>query len=130
MAHWAELDENNVVIRVTVGSNDDPDEGYGWLVENLGGRWVQTSYNANFRKKFAGIGDIYYEDGDVFIVPQPYPSWSLDENYDWVAPVPMPADAWSMDNLDGVQYEWDEDSLAWVVIEPPPPPPWVEVSVE
>jgi hypothetical protein len=91
MAHWAELDENNVVLRVTVGSNDEPDEGYGWLIENLGGRWVQTSYNGNFRKKFAGIGDTYHEEGDVFIVPQPFPSWSLDENYDWQAPVPKPA---------------------------------------
>lgn len=71
MAHWAELDENNVVIRVTVGNNNDPagDEGYSWLINNLGGRWVQTSYNANFRGKYAGIGDIYDEVNDIFYTP-------------------------------------------------------------
>jgi hypothetical protein len=122
MAHWAELDENNIVLRVTVGSNDEPDEGYGWLIENLGGRWVQTSYNANFRKRFAGVGDTYHEDGDVFISPQPFPSWSLDENYDWQAPVAKPADAWSMDNTDGVQYEWDEENLSWIEVIPPQQP--------
>lgn len=132
MAHWAEIDENNVVIRVTVGDNNDPngDEGYKWLIDNLGGRWVQTSYNANFRKKFAGPGDIYHEDGDVFTGPQPYPSWTLDENHDWQAPVPKPADAWSMDNRDGVQYQWDEGSLSWAVVEPPSPPPGFEVPAE
>lgn len=67
MAHWAELDENNIVLRVTVGSNNDPDEGYSWLVENLGGRWIQTSYNAKIRGKFAGIGDYYDEENDVFV---------------------------------------------------------------
>jgi len=72
MSHWAELDENNKVIRVTVGDNDDPngDEGYQWLIDNLGGRWVQTSYNANFRGKYAGIGDTYDEVNDVFAGPQ------------------------------------------------------------
>ena len=67
MAHWAELDENNKVIRVTVGSNDEPDEGYQWLIDNLGGTWVKTSYNANFGGKFAGIGDTW--DGENFIAP-------------------------------------------------------------
>lgn len=69
MAHWAELDDDNIVLRVTVGSNDEPDEGYQWLIDNLGGRWVQTSYNANFRGKFAGIGDIYDPVNDVFVSP-------------------------------------------------------------
>lgn len=71
MAHWAELDENNVVLRVTVGDNDDPngDEGYQWLINNLGGRWIKTSYNATIRGKFAGIGDIYDEVNDVFYTP-------------------------------------------------------------
>lgn len=122
MAHWAELDENNIVLRVTVGSNDEPDEGYGWIVENLGGRWVQTSYNGNFRKKFAGMGDIYHEDGDVFTGPQPFPSWSLDDNYDWQAPIPKPDNAWSLSNLDGVQYEWDEENLSWIEVIPPQRP--------
>lgn len=73
MAHWAELDDNNKVIRVTVGDNNDPagDEGYQWLIDNLGGRWIKTSYNANIRGKFAGIGDTYDEVNDVFVAPQP-----------------------------------------------------------
>lgn len=107
MAHWAELDENNIVLRVTVGSNDEPDGGYGWLIANLGGRWVQTSYNNNFRKQFAGIGYTYDEDADVFIAPQPYPSWVLDENHDWQAPVPMPTEG---------HWYWDEDSLSWIEV--------------
>ena len=69
MAHWAELDENNVVIRITVGDNEDPSEGYDWIMENLGGRWVQTSYNASIRGKFAAIGDTYDEELDVFVAP-------------------------------------------------------------
>lgn len=71
MAHWAELDENNIVLRVTVGDNNDPDEGYQWLLENLGGTWIKTSYNANIRGKFAGIGDIYDPVNDIFVTPEP-----------------------------------------------------------
>lgn len=67
MAHWAELDENNIVMRVIVTSNDDPNEGYDWIMENLGGRWVQTSFNANFRGKFAGPGDRYIPSSDIFV---------------------------------------------------------------
>jgi hypothetical protein len=71
MSHWAELDENNVVLRVLVGDNNDPagDEGYQWLIDNLGGRWVQTSYNANFRGVYAGVGFTYDETNDVFVAP-------------------------------------------------------------
>jgi len=74
MAHFAELDENNIVLRVLVTDNNDPngDEGYSWLVENLGGRWIQTSYNGNIRGKFAGIGDRYDETLDEFITPEIY----------------------------------------------------------
>jgi hypothetical protein len=74
MSHWAELDENNKVIRVTVGDNNDPagDEGYSWLINNLGGRWIQTSYNANFRKSFAGVGMIYDEELDEFLPSEPF----------------------------------------------------------
>ena len=71
MSHFAELDDNNFVIRVLVGDNNDPagDEGYQWLIDNLGGRWVQTSYNANFRGVYAGIGFTYDEINDVFVEP-------------------------------------------------------------
>ena len=67
MAHWAEIDKKNIVVRVTVGSNDEPDEGYQWLIDNLGGTWIKTSYNAKIRGKFAGIGDFYDETKNEFI---------------------------------------------------------------
>lgn len=107
MSHFAELDENNVVIRVLVGDNNLPNEGYDWFVENLGGRWVQTSYNANFRKHFAGIGFTYDEELDAFISPKPYESWVLNEETClWESPVPYPED--------GKVYYWNEDSLTWI----------------
>lgn len=83
MAHWAEIDENNIVLRVLVGDNNDPagDEGYSWLVNNLGGTWLKTSYNTfggvhilggePFRKNYAGVGFIYDKDLDAFIPPKP-----------------------------------------------------------
>ena len=91
MAHWAEIDENNIVIRVTVGSNDEPDEGYQWLIDNLGGTWVKTSYNTGanvhhaggipFRKNFAGIGFTYDPVRDAFIPPKPTEGdWILNED--------------------------------------------------
>jgi len=70
MAHWAEIDENNKVLRVTVGDNNEPDEGYQWLIDNLGGRWVKTSFNAKIRGKFAAIGDFYDEVADVFVTDE------------------------------------------------------------
>ena len=89
MAHWAEIDENNVVLRVTVGSNEDHDEGYQWLIDNLGGTWVKTSYNTAggkhllggtpFRKNYAGPGMIYDKSRDAFIPPKPEGNWSLNE---------------------------------------------------
>lgn len=73
MSHFAEIDENNIVIRVLVGNNDDPngDEGKSWFVNNLGGTWIQTSYSESFRKNFAGIGFYYDEIKDAFIPPMP-----------------------------------------------------------
>jgi hypothetical protein len=109
MAHWAELDENNVVLRVLVGDNNDPngDEGYQWLLDNLGGTWVKTSYNATIRKNFAGIGYTYNEELDAFISPKPFESWLLDEDTArWEAPVAYPTD--------GDVYTWDEETLSWV----------------
>ena len=109
MSHFAELDDNNQVIRVLVCDNAMPNEGYDWLIENLGGKWVQTSYNANFRKRFAGIGDFYNEEIDAFVGPQPFASWTLNaEVGDWVAPVPYPTD--------GKNYRWNEDTLNWIEI--------------
>ena len=73
MSHWAEIDENKTVLRVLVGDNNDPagDEGYQWLLDNLGGTWVKTSYNGNIRKNYAGIGYTYDESRDAFIAPKP-----------------------------------------------------------
>lgn len=84
MAHWAELDENNIVLRVTVGSNDEPDEGYDWLLQNLGGRWIKTSYNGNIRVRYAGIGYTYDERLDAFIPPKCHDEATLNETTaDW-----------------------------------------------
>ena len=72
MSHWAEVDESNKVIRVTVGDNNDPagDEGYSWLINNLGGTWIKTSYNNNIRGNYAGIGYIYLPLEDIFMPPK------------------------------------------------------------
>ena len=109
MAHWAEIDNNNKVLRVLVGDNNDPagDEGYQWLIDNLGGTWIKTSYNNNIRKQYAGIGYSYDSVADVFIAPQPYLSWSLDDNFDWQPPTAMPEGEIG-------QWTWDEDSLNWI----------------
>ena len=73
MSHWAEIDQNSTVLRVLVGDNNDPngDEGYQWLIDNLGGTWIKTSYNANIRKNYAGIGYTYDPTRDAFIAPKP-----------------------------------------------------------
>lgn len=80
MAHWAEIDQDNIVIRVLVGDNNDPngDEGYQWLLDNLGGTWVKTSYNATIRKNYAGIGYSYDEQLDAFIPPKCHDEAQLD----------------------------------------------------
>jgi hypothetical protein len=108
MAHWAELNESNEVIRVIVGDNNDPngDEGYQWILENLGGHWVKTSYNGNIRKNYAGPGFRYDEALDAFIPPKPLDSWVLDEETcKWKPSIDMPND--------GLNYFWNENSLAW-----------------
>ena len=119
MAHFAELDENNVVLRVNVVDNDITTTD-GVEVEQRGidflnglypdsGTWVQTSYNHNTRTRYAGIGYAYDPDADAFITPQPFPSWTLDEDtLDWEAPELMPDDA------DTVMYVWDEGTTSWI----------------
>jgi hypothetical protein len=91
MSHWAEIDNTNTVIRVLVGDNNDPagDEGYKWLIDNLGGTWIKTSYNGNIRKNFAGIGYKYDEVRDAFIAPEPNDFISFDEDTcKWIVPEP------------------------------------------
>ena len=107
MAHFAEINQDNIVIRVLVVDNSLEHRGADFLANDLGlgGNWIQTSYNNNFRKQFAGIGFKYDADADVFIAPQPFPSWSLNEDFDWEAPVAKP---------DGLDWEWDEATLSWI----------------
>jgi hypothetical protein len=110
MSHWAEIDNTNTVLRVLVGDNNDPagDEGYQWLIDNLGGTWVKTSYNNNIRGIYAGIGYSYNEEEDIFVVPQPYPSWTRNGSF-WEAPMERPED--------GGIYTWNESTLAWDLVE-------------
>ena len=89
MSHWAEIDNTNTVLRVLVGNNNDPagDEGYSWLVNNLGGTWIKTSYNANIRKNYAGVGYTYDEVRDAFIAPKPDNATGFDEDTcQWIVP--------------------------------------------
>jgi hypothetical protein len=110
MAHCAELDHWDRVIRVIVVSNDLEPNVEQWCSDTYGGYWKQTSYSGSFRKNFAGIGYTYNADLDAFIPPKPYPSWVLDDaTCQWKAPVPMPQD--------GDLYEWDEAAGEWVRID-------------
>jgi hypothetical protein len=113
MAHWAEINLDNKVTRVLFGDNNDPagDEGYQWLINNLGGTWIKTSYNGNIRGTYAGIGYEYNEAEDIFISPQPYPSWVRTGSF-WNAPIPMPTDG-AMYSRDGAKYYWDEEAGQW-----------------
>jgi len=119
MAHFAELNENNQVINVIVVSNNDCLDSSGKESELVGvafcksllgenTRWVQTSYNASFRKNYAGLGYTYDSVRDAFIPPSPYGSWVLvEETCQWTAPVPNPDD--------GQRYYWNEDIQNWVL---------------
>jgi hypothetical protein len=115
MAHFARIDENNVVTQVVVVANKDTADANGvekehigaaYLEKLLGGTWKQTSFSGKTRKNYAGVGYTYREDIDAFVAPKPYPSWVLDENAQWQAPVPMPDD--------GEMYLWDEATQSWV----------------
>lgn len=112
MAHFAELDENNIVIRVLVTDNGYPNEGYDWLVSTFGGKWVQTSRSGQFRKHFAHPGQSYDEQRDAFIPPKPFDSWVLDEDtLLWIAPIPAPDEEWN--------YYWDEKLQQWKSLDEP-----------
>ena len=109
MAHYAFLDENNIVTEVIGGIDEtelieglDPETWYG----NFRGQTCKrTSYNGNIRKQYCGIGYSYNAEADVFVAPQPFASWSLDSNFDWQPPVAKPTD----DKF----YTWSEDDLTW-----------------
>ena len=144
MAHFAELDNNNIVTRVVVvgndvataagplGENDMHVDGETWCVNFFkGGTWKQTSYNANFRKQYCGKGFTFDAAKDKFISPQPYASWALDGNDDWQAPVTYPTDItdkridwdeagqqWTAVDANNIEnkYNWDASGLTWVSV--------------
>jgi hypothetical protein len=126
MAHFAELDKNNTVLRIIVVHNNElldengnEQEALGIaFCENLfGSRWKQTSYNSNFRVRYAGQGYTYNEQYDAFIPPKPYPSWVLNTTrLHYEAPIPRPSDSNedSMNPDERVYYDWDEELGNWV----------------
>ena len=116
MAHFAELDNNNIVKQVLVVSNNElldesgnesEQKGIDFCTNLFGGRWVQTSYNSTIRKNYAGQGHLYDPIRDAFIAPQPYPSWTLDADAKWQPPTPMPSIE------EGKFFIWDEPTLSW-----------------
>lgn len=115
MAHYAFLNENNIVTEVIPGRHewevvDGISDWEAWYGDFRGQKCVRTSYNGNIRKQYAGIGYTYDEAADVFVAPQPFPSWTLDANHDWQPPTPMPTVGY---------WYWDEPTLAWVEIPAP-----------
>ena len=124
MAHFAELDSNNVVLRVIVVGNKDTADASGVEKEHIGaafcerlfgGNWKQTSYNGNKRKNYAGIGYTFDATRDAFIPPKPFNSWVLvEETCQWKAPVDMPADAGTGEPPK--RYTWDEATTSWVEV--------------
>lgn len=109
MAHYAFLDENNIVTEVIVGIDEtelieglDPEIWYGNFRNQ---KCKRTSYNHKIRKQYAGVGYTYDEINDVFITPQPFASWSLDDNFDWQPPKPKP---------EGIDWFWNEELGEWV----------------
>jgi len=120
MAHFAKLDENNIVLEVNVVDNDNLLDSNGVEQESIGvdfltiwsggyANWKQTSYNGSFRKNYAGIGFSYDPVRDAFIAPQPFPSWVLnEETCIWQSPTPYPTD--------GKLYGWDEQQLNWIEV--------------
>ena len=118
MAHFAKINEENIVTQVIVvhnnellnGSEESEEKGIDFCESLFGHRnWVQTSYNGTIRHNFANIGFTWDPDNNAFYAPKPYPSWSLDENFIWQPPVQYPND--------GERHTWDEDNKTWVKVE-------------
>jgi hypothetical protein len=109
MAHYAFLDQNNIVTEVIPGRNEDEvvdgiSDWEQWYGDFRGQKCVRTSYNSNIRGTYAGVGYSYNEEEDIFIAPQPYPSWNRVGSF-WEAPTPRP---------EGLGWYWDEESLSWI----------------
>ncbi len=114
MAHFVQIDSNNLVVEVIIVDNKDTVDhdgiereyiGAAFCERGFGGTWIQTSYNGNMRKNFACVGFMYREDIDAFVAPQPYRSWTLNAAAKWQPPLPMPND--------GKIYLWNEKTHAW-----------------
>jgi hypothetical protein len=124
MAHFAKIDDNNIVTQVVVVDNKDTSDASGVEKEHigaahleriLGGTWKQTSYNGNMRKNYAGIGYSFDAQRNAFIPPKPFNSWVLvEETCQWTAPVALPADSGTGDPIK--MYTWDEASVNWVLV--------------
>jgi len=124
MAHFAQIGIDNVVLRVSVVRNEDILDADGNESEEVGiqflksihgqiTNWLQTSYNGNFRYRYAGIGMVYNNEYDVFLAPQPYLSWTLNtEIYEWEPPVPQP-ELTDDQREAGSSYEWNEENQEW-----------------
>jgi hypothetical protein len=130
MSHFALIDENGIVKNITVGNNSEPDEGYQWLIDNIGGTWIKTSYNTRggvhynpetgepsedqskaLRKNYAIIGGIYDYTREAFIEPKPYPSWTLNEETClWESPIDKP------ENTEYNIIVWNEETLSWKIV--------------
>ena len=114
MANFAKLNNKTVEQIILVHNNEllidgveVESKGAEFCTNLFGGEWVQTSYNNRIRKQYAGVGYSYDADLDIFIAPQPYPSWTLDENHDWQPPTPMPV-------VEGKLYAWNEPNKQWI----------------
>lgn len=110
MAHFAQIDNNNVVQQILVVPDEQQHRGNDYLSIDLGlsGTWIQTSYNGSIRKMFAGIGYTYNQELDIFLPPKPFPSWVLNsEKGEWESPIPRP------ESVDGMVTIWDEETLSW-----------------
>lgn len=111
MAHYAYIDQDNRVVMVIVGKDEneiiDGMDTETYYSQGTSYTVKRTSYNGNIRKQYAGIGFTYDSEADVFIAPQPFPSWSLDKNHDWQPPIPYPND--------GLMYVWNEEVEDWEV---------------
>ena len=137
MAHFAELDKNNIVKRVCVVDNkyvpsDKHIDGETWCTNFWGGTWKQTSYNSNFRKQYAAIGSTYDAAEDIFIAPKPFSSWALNADTEWEAPTARPTNEqqegykinWVEPELrfeglklsDDTEHRWDPDTSAWIAL--------------
>ena len=125
MAHFAQLDDNNEVVNVVVIKNSEildengeesEAKGIAFCETLYGGRWIQTSYNSNFRKRYGGVGTTYLEDFDMFVPPKPFTSWILNTNTgDWEPPVPFPEEhgKWRPETKDYIHYDWNETEQKW-----------------